>query len=73
MTNDARYYLATSDCKLKRQGLSIWPFQIQRGGGEEEDITTHLWAQHLLDINSLAKANTIQQLLIVGPIFTKHL
>ena len=53
VTNDAGYYLATSDCKLKRQGLSIWPFQIQRG--EEEDITTHLWAKHLLDINSCNK------------------
>ena len=31
VTNDARYYLCTSDCKLKRQGLSIWPFQRQRG------------------------------------------
>ena len=53
VTNDAGYYLATSDCKLKRQGLSIWPFQIQRGGGE--DISTHLWAKHLLDINSCNK------------------
>ena len=30
VTNDARYYLATSACKLERQALSIWPFQIQR-------------------------------------------